>query len=194
MNKHALTLFSFLLYAVIGFAQPADSLSIQDFLEDQIQEALNVVEPVELDGEIFQNFTSKGTEGGAKLTWNINYDVLPLLKGKELVIRYNTSVGAKRSKENYEDSEWKLSDPLPLTTTSFTLKGLAEHEKYEAFIGLAKSGKVINVASDKEQMIWSSKTKFKTERSWGIAKLLILIGSLGLFIFGMKIMSDGLQR
>lgn len=31
-------------------------------------------------------------------------------------------------------------------------------------------------------------------RGWGLLKFLILFGSLGLFIFGMKTMSDGLQR
>lgn len=194
MNKHVLTLFSFLLSAILGFAQPADATGIQDTLENQIQEVSNVAAPIDLSSDVFQNFTAKGTEGGAQLSWNIDYEALPQLKGQELIIKYNTSVGAKRSKEGYEGSEWLHSDPLPLSTTSFTLKDLAEHEKYEAYIGLAKAGKVIDVVSDKEQMIWSSKTKFKTERSWGIAKLLILIGSLGLFIFGMKIMSDGLQR
>jgi len=43
-------------------------------------------------------------------------------------------------------------------------------------------------------MIWSDSVKCKTERSWGIAKLLILIGSLGFFIYGMKLMSEGLQQ
>ena len=38
------------------------------------------------------------------------------------------------------------------------------------------------------------KIKAKTERGWGVIKFLILVGSLGLFIFGMKIMSDGMQR
>ena len=44
------------------------------------------------------------------------------------------------------------------------------------------------------EITWSKKVKVKTLRGWGIIKFLILLGSLGLFIFGMKIMSDGLQR
>ncbi|PHR23218.1 MAG: Na/Pi cotransporter [Fluviicola sp.] len=43
-------------------------------------------------------------------------------------------------------------------------------------------------------MIWSAKAKGKTKRGWGIAKLLILIGALAFFIFGMKLMSEGLQQ
>src|SRR5690554_2096421 len=33
-----------------------------------------------------------------------------------------------------------------------------------------------------------------TERGWGIFRFLVLIGSLGMFIYGMKIMSEGLQQ
>ncbi|NRA13476.1 MAG: Na/Pi cotransporter family protein [Crocinitomicaceae bacterium] len=43
-------------------------------------------------------------------------------------------------------------------------------------------------------MVWSKKVVKKTERGWGIAKLLILIGALAFFIFGMKLMSEGLQQ
>ncbi|MBL4709951.1 MAG: Na/Pi cotransporter family protein [Flavobacteriales bacterium] len=43
-------------------------------------------------------------------------------------------------------------------------------------------------------MVWSASKKSKTERGWGLAKLLILIGSLGFFIYGMKLMSEGLQQ
>ncbi|MCB0477123.1 MAG: Na/Pi cotransporter family protein [Crocinitomicaceae bacterium] len=43
-------------------------------------------------------------------------------------------------------------------------------------------------------MVWSDKGKFKTDRAWGLMKVLVLIGALGLFIYGMKVMSDGLQQ
>ena len=45
-----------------------------------------------------------------------------------------------------------------------------------------------------DRTIWSKKGKVKTERAWGIFRLLVLIGALGMFIFGMKIMSEGLQK
>ncbi|MBI1305183.1 MAG: Na/Pi cotransporter family protein [Bacteroidetes bacterium] len=43
-------------------------------------------------------------------------------------------------------------------------------------------------------MTWSKAGKLETDRPWGLYKFLVLIGSLGLFIFGMKLMSDGLQQ
>ena len=58
--------------------------------------------------------------------------------------------------------------------------------------GIINNGDANNI--ENADIIWSKKVKIKTERGWGLMKFLILIGSLGLFIFGMKIMSDGLQR
>ena len=67
-------------------------------------------------------------------------------------------------------------------------------DKYVFKIGYSKTGKLNDAKQNKDEFIWTKKGKFKTERSWGIFKLLVLIGSLGLFIFGMKMMSDGLQK
>ncbi|MBT8327835.1 MAG: Na/Pi cotransporter family protein [Bacteroidia bacterium] len=57
-----------------------------------------------------------------------------------------------------------------------------------------KDGSDISGKVDSEDVVWSSKGKFKTDRSWGLFKILVLLGSLGLFIFGMKLMSEGLQQ
>ncbi len=194
MKKHIFSLLSVLFAGFIALAQPTESPDATNATDTLVQEIVQEIAPIELDESIFQNVSSVGKPGSAQVNWNLSYDALPQLEGKQLIIKYNTSIGAKRNKEKFEGSEWMFSEPLPLSTTSYTIEDLAEHEKYEVYIGLAKIGSLPEAASNKEQMIWSAKTKFQTERSWGIAKLLILIGSLGLFIFGMKIMSDGLQR
>ena len=41
---------------------------------------------------------------------------------------------------------------------------------------------------------WSSVQEGQTAKPWGLFNFLTLIGALALFLFGMKIMSDGLQR
>ncbi|MCB9245545.1 MAG: Na/Pi cotransporter family protein [Flavobacteriales bacterium] len=43
-------------------------------------------------------------------------------------------------------------------------------------------------------MVWSKEGSVTTDRPWGLMRILILFGSLGLFIFGMKLMSEGLQQ
>jgi len=59
-------------------------------------------------------------------------------------------------------------------------------------VGVPNQGNVPDI--DSGNVTWSEKVKVKTERGWGLARFLILLGALGLFIFGMKTMSDGLQR
>ena len=76
---------------------------------------------------------------------------------------------------------------------------MKEGEAYVWEIGCLKDGGDIsevlkNGLPKSENLVWSKKSKYKTERSWGVYKFLILLGSLGLFIFGMKLMSEGLQQ
>ncbi|PCJ67511.1 MAG: Na/Pi cotransporter [Bacteroidetes bacterium] len=51
-----------------------------------------------------------------------------------------------------------------------------------------------NGVPETDKLVWSSKGSYKTERPWGLYKILVLLGSLGFFIFGMKLMSEGLQQ
>ncbi len=136
--------------------------------------------------EIFENINSEAGEGSLKLTWSINYDVLDSLKaqGYVLNIQYNTEIRAKREKSGYANSEWTTIKDLPLNTTSYELKNLIGGEKYVYKIGLLRNN----------ETIWSEKSKGETERVWGLFRFLILVGSLGMFIYGMKIMSEGLQQ
>ena len=146
--------------------------------------------------DIFQNVTSKGGEESAKITWAIDHDAYAALKAidAKLIITYNTKIGKKRTKKGVEGGEWMYTEAIDIDKTSLKLEQLIGHESYYFKIGVAPNENIEDVKADKEKMIWSSETKTKTERSWGIAKLLILIGALGFFIFGMKLMSEGLQQ
>ena len=111
---------------------------------------------------------------------------------KKFIIKYNTKIGAKRNKKGFEGSDWKYTEAFSSNATSYEVKNIIGAEKYDAHLGIIKSGSSANIKD--ADIVWSKKVKLKTKRGWGLMKLLILIGSLGLFIFGMKIMSDGLQR
>ena len=142
-----------------------------------------------IDNSVFINLMAEPKEEGIKLTWSIDYAALDAISDKNLILKYNTKIGAKRNKNNFKGSEWKFSEPFSIEKTSFELKDLQGAEKYVLHLGV-----IDNNTNDFTNAIWSNKIKAKTERGWGIMKFLILIGSLGLFIFGMKIMSDGMQR
>src|SRR5690554_2514614 len=101
-----------------------------------------------------------------------------------LSIKYNTKIGAKRHEKGYENSEWTVIEGIDLHETSYTLTDLVGEEGYLYKIGI----------SNGENEFWSDKKSAETERGWGIFRFLVLIGSLGMFIYGMKVMSEGLQQ
>ena len=150
-------------------------------------DSLQVENPVELSSSMFKNIHAKSGPEKAEIKWSLDYEVLDQIKDKKVFIKYNTDIGAKRNKSGMEGSEYSFSSPLDLDTYSYKIDGLKGNEKYVFYVGISDSG-------TEEGAVFSKKGKFKTERSWGIVRLLILFGSLAFFIFGMKVMSEGLQQ
>ena len=143
------------------------------------------------DKNIFENVTANGTEAGGKISWNLNYDQLNNPGLGDLIIRYKRKIDKKKP--------WLFTEAISNKKTKHELKGLIEAEKYVFEVGMAQAGIKLDEVTEEElqksdKMVWSGKGKFTTERSWGIMKLLILLGALGLFIYGMKVMSEGLQQ
>ena len=143
----------------------------------------------DLTGDIFNNLNAKGIENGAKFSWGIDYDKVESVQN--VIIKYQKKVE--------KGKPWKYSPVIPGKTTSFKLDSMSGGDKYVWEIGCLKDGSDIskilrNGVPESEDLIWSGKGKYQTERSWGIYKFLVLLGSLGLFIFGMKLMSEGLQQ
>ena len=151
---------------------------------------------IELTPDMFQNVSVEPGEESAKLSWSISHDVYEQLKasGAELIFTYNTKIGKKRAKKNLGGGEWMFTEKISLDETSYDFENLIGNETYYFKLGIAKYGNAEASKNDKSIMIWADSVKVKTDRAWGIAKLLILIGALGFFIFGMKLMSEGLQQ
>lgn len=174
-------LLSILLSFFVGFsvAQTEDSLS-------NPQEKMD-----SFDSKLFENLHGKGIEAGGKVTWNLNYDNLQNPELGDLIIRYKRKIDKKKP--------WNYTSTFSNKKTSYKIEGLSEAEKYIFEIGIAQVGnKLSSIDKSKldtsNDMVWSKAGKFETERTWGIMKLLILIGALGMFIYGMKVMSEGLQQ
>lgn len=145
---------------------------------------------------VFENVVVKSGSESVKVTWSINYDVANELDNNKVqaIISYNTDIGKKRAKKGMEGSDWMYTEPFPIVKNKYEIKGLIGNEKYHFKIGFAPYGELTESKNDKSAMVWSPSKKQKTGRGWGIAKFLILIGSLGFFIYGMKLMSEGLQQ
>jgi len=139
----------------------------------------------EISSDIILNPNIQGIEKGIDLSWSLDYDYVKYLKdnGYTISIKYNTSIKAK-DKSAEAINSWSKIEKLDVGTTSYELKNLAAGEKYVVKVGVSNS----------KNEYWSKKLKATTDRPWGMFKFLVLIGSLGMFIYGMKIMSEGLQQ
>lgn len=151
--------------------------------------ATDTTSKVELSGNIFKNINAKGIISGAKFSWLVDYDQIDNVEN--VIIQYQKKVEKGKG--------WKYSPVIDSKSTFFKIDGMSSGEKYVWRIGCLKDGgdikKVLkNGVPQSENIIWSGKGKFKTLRDWGLYKFLVLLGSLGLFIFGMKLMSEGLQQ
>lgn len=139
-----------------------------------------------------ENIHAKGDVGAAKITWNIKYSDLPV-DGK-LIIRYLPSNLTKLN----TSPDWKYTQPFEASKTSYSIDGLSINEKYSFSIAYIEAGTDASKPS-KLNVEWTKAKSFKTERGWTfgnglLMRILMLLGSLALFIFGMKQMSEGIQK
>jgi phosphate:Na+ symporter len=149
-------------------------------------------ETIKIDESIFHNVSAKGIEEGAKIMWSIDYDIVSYLEGNNYSIVIASVEAIYIDKVTKDISalaisrgiDWKVEKGISIKETSFTIKELKGGTKYAFKVGVTNG----------DQTIFSKPSKFETERSWGLFKLLVLIGSLGMFIYGMKVMSEGLQQ
>ncbi|UKN00929.1 Na/Pi cotransporter family protein [Paracrocinitomix mangrovi] len=141
-----------------------------------------------LSQNIFKNNGAKGKEESVEIFWAIEYgalsEILSYFPDAYYIVQWNTKIGKKQNELNPEKGKWQVKDKIDINKVKIKEKDLVGGEKYIYKIGLVVDGK----------HIWSKESKFETKRSWGIFKLLVLLGSLGMFIYGMKIMSEGLQK
>ncbi len=138
--------------------------------------------------KLFNNINLKPGEGTINVQWTLDYEIIDQLSNYSVIVAHNTAIGEKRNKSGYTGSDWVVSEPMPIKTLNYEITDLIDAENYVVKVGLTKKD------SSLAEPIWSGKSKTETSRSWGVIRLLILIGSLGLFIYGMKIMSEGLQQ
>ena len=170
---------------VFGTQLPASADSVVfDTAQDLATETS--IENVEITSDVFHNVAAKPGSESAKFTWALDYNKVGYLKenGYTISIKYITAIGEKQYKAKIKGARWKQIDSIGLYQTSYTVENMNGGDKHVFSVGLTKDG----------ETVWSEKEKFKTDRGWGIFKLLVLIGALGMFIFGMKIMSEGLQQ
>lgn len=124
-------------------------------------------------------------EGGLQAFWSINYQVIPRLKkeGYTISVKYAKTFGTHQVSD-YLGTEWKEIRNISIDSTHATIKNLSADTKYVIKVGISKE----------KNTVWSEPAFGLTEGSRGFWQIFILIGALGMFLYGMKIMSEGLQQ
>lgn len=127
----------------------------------------------------FENLNAyKAGQDSVELRWNSF--VTTDFTIEKLQIRFT-----EKSNTTAKEIPWKYID-LDISATKFVLKPLESGTTYIWQLGAKPS-----TATDYS---WSGDNKFATKDSFGTLAFFIIIGSLGFFIFGMKIMSEGIQK
>ncbi len=136
----------------------------------------------EFHKESFVNINAVSKERAIKIRWGIAYDSYEFAKKNNysIVIRF-----AKKDDLKHNSNAWNVvKEQIALNQTRFLLENLDHNEEYTYSIG---------VKTDSE-IVWSNEFSERTLLPWGFFKFIVLIGALGLFIYGMKVMSEGLQQ
>lgn len=136
--------------------------------------------------QLFHNVTSQPLTEGFRVSWQLDYDYFNTIKeaGYTIVIEYNMLTKSNAKDSLSLEEPWSEIPGIELHETSYTIDGLKGGQDFVYRLGI----------SDKENYIWSKAHVVTTEKGFGFFDVLILLGSLGMFIYGMKTMSDGLQR
>lgn len=173
--KKVLLFLAFVCTLSMGSAQISDSLSYADTSRSTAASS-EQVSSTEIRPNDFQNlfaFSEKKKE--ATFYWS-RFDKKPFLK-----IRYKT----KKAPE----SEFQYTAPISSDSLRIKLDDLEASETYVWQIG-APTGNL----NEHDKYVWSEKQSFTVEEAYGLFSILILLGALGFFIYGMKVMSEGIQR
>ncbi len=76
---------------------------------------------------------------------------------------------------------------MPYTEGSIKLRKLYSSTGYIYQVGF------IPTNPQEPEAVWTVRQRFESKMAWGITRFMLMIGSLCLFIYGMKTMSEGIQ-
>jgi phosphate:Na+ symporter len=163
--RYLLVLFSLLITVNAAFSIESSG--------DNVLPAINTSSQ-----DIFVNVSTLPSTDAILVKWSIHYDQFYFLKenGYSIVIHY------KLKKDLVND--WQSIDNIPIDATGFSIEKLKGNADYELKLGVNKGG--VSLFTD----VLPARTKLP----WGIFYFIVLIGSLGLFVYGMKVMGEGLQQ
>ncbi len=140
---------------------------------------------------VIENVSSLSTKNGILIFADISTDYEE--DSMFLIVKYVPQIDFI----NEEKPKWNFSEIQSGTEGKILIENYNDNEDYFFSVGLGYGyEQMINLS---EIAIWSGLHTFGNEHQWSIGKgiflhILALLGALSLFIFGMKTMSEGIQK
>lgn len=156
------------------------AVSVNNFTEKRIvKQEKNTV-------EIFEFISAKSEQPATvEINWALKCEYEN--KFDSLVIRY-------RNKLYKDNKNWKYTLPIAIKNKKDLINDLSGGDEYEYQIGVPVSGQINDGVNIDSNYIWSEIKSCKIKKSFNWFNILVVIGALGFFIYGMKIMSEGVQK
>jgi hypothetical protein len=132
----------------------------------------------DFDFEVYGAFVS---DKNTTVSWKVVCSAPDSPSG--VVVRYNRSAVLAN-----EGEVWLHTDTVPYAVGSLELEDLYNASGYIYQVGFIHEG-----ATSNGEIQWTVRDRFETKMRWGITRFLLMVGSLCLFIYGMKTMSEGIQ-
>lgn len=119
----------------------------------------------------------------AKVNWSLEDDAQAAMRSANLnfVVSYTWLNDPARGAAD----RWHESLPIAADSSNFVLSELNPETEYKVRVGIQTSA---------NEVVWSNAVDFKTEKGWSWLNILGIIGAVGLFLYGMKVMSEGVQK
>jgi phosphate:Na+ symporter len=126
------------------------------------------------------------TSESSLIKWALTNSALDKINGSEFhfQIRYAEETEIKGVETGITGNEWNIIDAIAFNLNEFEITGLSQDTPYILQVALVSEN----------QTYWSDAVSFNTSGGWSFLSLLIMLGALGLFLYGMKIMSEGVQK
>lgn len=179
------------ILGILLFLSPLITFAEQDSIK--IESAATTIELTEdalskpeIGAAAFKNIYCETEDPGvADVSWSLDYKVVNEID--KVVIRYKQKL--------LKSDPWKYIT-VDAKEVNFKVKDLIGGLEYKLELGVSKNGKLesdIPVESN-ENISWTKEYKFKPASPYSWYSFIVMIGALGFFIYGMKIMSDGIQK
>lgn len=183
----------------ITFGLSIFSASAQTDSIPLVIEVINCNQPVSdttYTSDLFKGLKVNPEYGATEISWNLDFDAVTSLKenGYEGIVYYSSISAITTDTNGEENIPWTHGDYFDVAEFKYELVGIAQGESYKVKVGLVKTGDAVNPKFNQPNEIWSKTNDFSIDSLFGIFDLFVLIGALCFFIYGMKVMSEGIQK